>query len=219
MSPLSSSAETSLRWRRRPNERPTEILQAALDVFAERGLARARVEDIAARAGVSKGTVYLYFSGKEELFIEAIRDKVARTLEGLASAAPAGPSTVRLDGFLEAHWAHLRRPQFASMYRLIMAELHQFPELTRFYAEEVSGKVIELLAGILGDGVERGEFRSVDPFVTARIIVSQLVQHAVWTSRRELFTHLGERTDEDLLLEMKDFVSAALLPPAAGGAR
>ena len=184
-------------------------------MFAERGLAGARVEDIAARAGVSKGTVYLYFPGKEELFIEAIRDKVARTLEGLASAAPAGPAPERLSRFLEAHWAHLRRPQFGSMYRLIMAELHQFPELTRFYADEVSGKVIGLLAEIVLEGVERGEFRSVDPFVTARIIVSQLVHHAVWTSRRELFPHLGARTDDELLQEMKAFVSAALLPPEA----
>ena len=210
-----SSPAHSLRWRRRPQERPTEILEAALEVFAERGLAGARVDDIAARAGVSKGTVYLYFSGKEELFIEAIRDKVARTLEGLASAAPAGPSPERLHRFLDAHWAHLRRPQFGSLYRLIMAELHQFPELTRFYAEEVSGKVIGLLAEIVREGVERGEFRSVDPFVTARIIVSQLVHHAVWTSRRELFPHLGPRTDDELLQEMKAFVSAALLPPDA----
>jgi AcrR family transcriptional regulator len=207
----------TLRWRRRPQERPTEILQAAIDVFAERGLAGARVEDIAARAGVSKGTVYLYFSGKEELFIEAIRDKLALTLEGLASAAPAGPSAARLSGFLDAHWAHLCKPRFAAMYRLIMAELHQFPELTRFYAEEVSGKVIGMLADIIREGVERGEFRSVDPFVAARIIVSQMVHHALWTSRRELFTHLGARTDDELLQEVKEFVSAALRPMRGAG--
>lgn len=201
------------RWRRRPSERPTEILEAALDVFAERGLAGARVEDIASRAGVSKGTVYLYFSGKEELFREALSDKVARTLEGLSSAAPPGDPVQRLLRFIEAYWRHLRRPHFGSMYRLLMAELHQFPDLTRFYAEEVSGKVINLLAEILEEGVKTGDFRSIDPLVASRMIVGLLVQHAVWTSRRELFPHLQDRSDETLVKEIEDFMLNALLAP------
>ncbi len=201
------------RWRRRPSERPTEILEAALDVFAERGLAGARVEDIATRAGVSKGTVYLYFSGKEELFREALSDKVARTLEGLSSAAPPGEPVGRLVRFIDAYWQHLRRPHFASMYRLLLAEIHQFPDLTRFYAEEVSGKVIDLLAEILREGVDTGDFRSTDPLVASRMIVGLLVQHAVWTSRRELFPHLRERSDEILVKEIEDFMLNALLAP------
>jgi len=211
------STEPSPRWRRRPTERPAEILAAALDVFAERGLAGARVEDIAARAGVSKGTVYLYFPGKEELFRATIRDRVARTLEGLASATPAGAPTERLRGFVRAYWAHLRRPHFASLYRLIMAELPQFPDLTRFFAEEVSGKVNDLLAAIVDDGVSRGDFRAVEPRVASRMIMSLLIQHAVWTSRPELFRHLGDRTDEELLREIEDFACRALLEPDAAG--
>jgi len=208
-----TSSSSEPRWRRRPSERPTEILEAALDVFAERGLAGARVEDIASRAGVSKGTVYLYFSGKEELFREALSDKVARTLEGLSSAAPPGEPVQRLVRFIDAYWQHLRRPHFASMYRLLLAEIHQFPDLTRFYAEEVSGKVIDLLAEILREGVETGDFRSTDPLVASRMIVGLLVQHAVWTSRRELFPHLRERSDETLVKEIEDFMLNALLAP------
>jgi AcrR family transcriptional regulator len=201
------------RWRRRPTERPTEILEAALAVFAERGLSGARMEDIAAQAGISKGTLYLYFSGKEELFQEAIREKVARVLEGLASAAPPGEPVLRLTRFIEAYWAHLRRPQFANLYRLIMAELHQFPHLVRFYADEASGHTIGLLAEIIEDGVRAGQLRSDDPQVTARMIVGLLVQHAVWASRRELFPHLGARSDKTLVKEMEDFILAALLAP------
>jgi AcrR family transcriptional regulator len=201
------------RWRRRPSERPTEILEAALEVFAERGLAGARMEDIAVRAGISKGTLYLYFTGKEELFQEAIRDKVALILEGLASAAPPGEPVLRLTRFIQAYWVHLRRPHFASLYRLIMAELHQFPELTRFYADEVSGRVIGLLGEIIRDGVRAGQFRTDDPVVTSRMIVGLLVQHAVWSSRRELFPHLGERTDRTLVKEMEEFILSALLAP------
>jgi AcrR family transcriptional regulator len=208
--PMIEAESDAPRWRRRPSERPTEILAAALVVFAERGLAGARMEDIAEGAGVSKGTLYLYFSGKEDLFQEAIREKVAQTLEGLASAAPPGEPVERVTRFMRAYWSHLRRPHFASLYRLILAELQKFPELARFYADEVSGRVIDLLAEIIQEGVQGESFRQVDPHVTARMIVGLLVQHAVWSSGRGLFSHIGERTDATLVAEVEDFVVSAL---------
>lgn len=216
---MNLSEEVGPRWRRRPSERPREIIRAALDAFAENGLSGARVEDIARRAGVSKGTVYLYFDGKEELFKEAIRDKVGRTLEGLSSAASPGEPVERLVRFIEAYWVHLRRPAFGSMYRLLMAELHQFPELTRFYAEEVSGRVIDLTAAIIREGVDAEQLRPIDPQVAARMIVGLLVQHAIWTSRRELFPHLGDRSDDALLAEIEDFLLGALLAPGVEAPR
>jgi len=215
--PTNASLHREPRWRRRPTERPTELLNAALDVFAEHGLAGARVEEIARRAGVSKGTVYLYFSGKEELFQEAIRERVAQVLEGLASAAPPGDPGRRLERFVSAYWAHLRRPHFASMYRLLLGELHQFPELTRFYAEEVSGRVIALLGEIIREGVDAGRFRPVAPAVAARMISGLLIQHAVWASRRELFPYLEDRTDEDLLSEIDEFLMSAVVEPRTAG--
>lgn len=212
---MSSSTDKAPRWRRRPSARPKEILEAALRVFTKNGLAGARMEDIAAEAGISKGTLYLYFDGKEELFREAIRDKLAEILKGLASAAPPGEPRQRLSDFMKAYWAHLRRPQFANMYRLIMAELQKFPDLVRFYADEVSGTVIGFLADIIREGVEAGRFASSDPFVTSRMIVGLLVQHAVWANRRELFSHLGDRSDDALLDEVEAFVMSALLVPAS----
>jgi len=214
---MASTDTDAPRWRRRPSERPTEILEAALQVFAERGLAGARMEDIAARAGISKGTLYLYFSGKEELFQEAIRDRVAQILEGLSSAAPPGEPVQRLTRFIDAYWVHLRRPQFANLYRLIMAELNQFPELARFYADEVSGRVIGLLAEIIREGADAGQFRADDPQVAARMIVGLLVQHAIWSNRRELFPHLNDRPDQVLVQEVKGFILSALLMPGAVG--
>ena len=74
-----SSQATEPRWRRLPGERPNQILQAALEVFDEQGLAGARLEDIAKRAGVSKGTIYLYFANKEELFREMIRGTLSES--------------------------------------------------------------------------------------------------------------------------------------------
>ncbi|MCJ7630726.1 MAG: TetR/AcrR family transcriptional regulator [Longimicrobiales bacterium] len=201
------------RWRRRPKDRPDEIMEAAMRVFAERGLAGARVEDIAGAAGVSKGTVYLYFKGKEELFKEAVRGQVGRTLEGLAAAALSGDPAGRLDRFVTAYWTHLRRPAFGRLYRILLAELHQFPELSRFYAEEVSGRVLLLSNEIIAQGVATGKFRSVDPEVASRMIVGLMVQHAVWTSQREHFPYLGDRNDDVLLREIKDFVFTALEQP------
>ncbi len=209
---MNCPADNAPRWRRRPAERPDEILGAALEVFADQGLAGARVEDIAARAGVSKGTVYLYFPGKEELFREAVRANVRRTLESLASAAPPGEPVERLTRFIDAYWAHLRKKDFGQFYRLVLAELHQFPELSRFYANEVSGRITDLSTEIVADGVASGVFRDVEASTAARMIVAVLTHHAVWASRRELFPHLGKRSDEELVSEIKDFLFSALLP-------
>lgn len=206
------------RWRRRPTERPQELLDAALQVFAEHGLARARVEDIAARAGVSKGTVYLYFDSKEELFREAVRDRIARTLETLEAAAPPGDPVARIQRFIDAYWKHLRRPMFGSMYRLILADLPQFPGFTRFYGEEISGKVIELVAQIVQEGVDAHRFRPIDPMVAARMIVGLIVQHAIWTSHPALFPRIANRTDAELGEDINAFLLSALLPPTAAPA-
>jgi AcrR family transcriptional regulator len=211
--------ESRPRWRRRPSERPSEILEAALAAFAENGLSGTRVEDIADRAGVSKGTIYLYFSSKEEIFKEAVRDKVARTVDALSEAAGPGEPLEQLLGFLDAYWRHLRRPAFASLYRLLIGELHQFPDLTRFYAEEVSGWVIDLTAGIIEDGVRDGQFRPVDPTAAGRMITGLLVQHALWASQRNLFTHLGNRTDDELLADIKDFAIHGLLTDGAAAGK
>jgi AcrR family transcriptional regulator len=213
---LSCPADTEPRWRRRPSERPEEILEAALAVFAEQGLAGARVEDIAAQAGVSKGTLYLYFPSKDEVFREALRLKTRRILEGLTVASTPGDPAERLARLVDAYWAYLRQPSFMRYYRLLLAELDQFPELMRFYSEEVSGRIHELVAGIIREGVAKGTFKNEPPEVVARMLIGLLIQHAVWTGSRELFPHLGGRSDEDLVNEIKDFLFDALMAPGAG---
>ena len=176
------------------------------------------MEDIATRAGVSKGTVYLYFDSKEELFREAVRDRIARTLETLEAAAPPGDPVARIQRFIDAYWKHLRRPMFASMYRLILADLPHFPGFTQFYGEEVSGKVIEFAAQVVQEGVERGHFRPIDPMVAARMIVGLIVQHAIWTSHPSLFPRIANHTDEELGSEITAFLLAGLLPRGVAAA-
>src|SRR5437016_3667701 len=159
---ISSSQEP--RWRRLPEERPQQIIDAALAIFGERGLSAARLEDIAKRAGLSKGTIYLYFPNKEELFREVIRHTIIAQIERaehelVAAAQQSAADT--LAQFVRGYWGFLRSPNFAAMYRLIHAELGNFPDLARFYAREVIERVLRLITGIIERGVGSGEFREI----------------------------------------------------------
>src|SRR5262245_24903665 len=126
------------RWRRLPGERPGQILQAALEVFGERGLAASRLEDIAKRAGLSKGTIYLYFPNKEELFREMVRHTVVTQIEEREQliSGTEGSATDLLVLFMRDHWKFIRSAQFAPLFRLIHAEIQNFPDLATFYAQE-----------------------------------------------------------------------------------
>src|SRR4051812_30348895 len=163
---------TEPRWRRLPEERPRQILDAALEVFGERGLALARLDDIAKRAGVSKGTIYLYFPNKEELFREMVRDIVVGQLEAAerAISESTGSATDTLVDFMRNYWQRVRGPQFGPLFRLIHAEIHNFPDLGRFYGEEVVLRQQRLIAGIVQRGIDSGEFREVDPYLAARML-------------------------------------------------
>src|SRR5438067_10251616 len=114
------------RWRRLPEERPRQILAAALEVFGEHGLAGARLDDIAKRAGLSKGTIYLYFPNKEELFREMVRDIVVGQLEVAERAVRESTASVTetLTDFMRAYWRRIRGPHFGPLFRLIHAEIH-----------------------------------------------------------------------------------------------
>ena len=121
-----------VRWRRLPEERPHQILDAAFEVFGEHGLASARLDDIAKRAGVAKGTIYLYFPNKEALFKEMIRQTVIAHLERSErdfvadTAAPA--TTDQLRDYMQGYVVLTRSPAYQVVMRLVIAELHRFPE-------------------------------------------------------------------------------------------
>ena len=210
---ISSSQEP--RWRRLPEERPQQIIDAALAIFGERGLSAARLEDIAKRAGLSKGTIYLYFPNKEELFREVIRHTIIAQIERaehelVAAAQQSAADT--LAQFVRGYWGFLRSPNFAAMYRLIHAELGNFPDLARFYAREVIERVLRLITGIIERGVGSGEFREMDPAVTARMLGPMLLMHAMWCSHRDLFKATANKTDEQVIEEVLDFYLHAIRP-------
>jgi AcrR family transcriptional regulator len=203
---------TEPRWRRLPEERPGQILTAALGVFGERGLAGARLEDVAKRAGLSKGTIYLYFPNKEELFREVVRHNVVSAIEEreqLVNTASGTASEV-LTQYLRSYWKFIRSEQFAPLFRLIHAELQNFPDLARFYADEVVARSKRLLSAIITRGIESGEFRRTDPLVAARMLTAPFVMHGLWCTHREYFASVAAKSDEQVLDELIDFSLHAL---------
>jgi AcrR family transcriptional regulator len=217
-----SSSSQEPRWRRLPEERPQQIIDAALAVFGERGLAAARLEDIAKRAGLSKGTIYLYFPNKEELFREVVRHSIVAQIERAErelAAASKQTATETLVQFVSGYWRFLRSPKFAALFRLIHAELGNFPDLVRFYANEVVERWRRLVTGILERGVERGEFRPIDPEVAARMLSPMLLMHAMWCRHRDLFIATANRTDDQVLDEVLDFYLHAIRPAPAKNVR
>src|SRR5215213_3603475 len=192
------------RWRRLPEERPEQILNAALVEFGESGLASARLEDIAKRAGLSKGTIYLYFPNKEALFREVVRHTVIGNIEEgeRRFGTMKGSATEALIDFMRQYWSFIRSSQFAPLFRLIHAEIHNFPDLARFYAEEVVTRTHRLIAAIITRGIDTGEFRELDPAVAARMLTAPFVIHGLWATHRECFASVAKKSDEQVLQEL-----------------
>lgn len=199
--------------RRAPEERPTQILDAAFHEFGEHGLASARLDDIAKRAQVAKGTIYLYFPNKEALFREMVHTTIVAALaEAEASQAESHAETAeaQLRRLGTGWWAFLRTERVQVLQRLVSLELGAFPDLMQFYADEVIARARRLVAGIIARGVARGEFRDVDPPLAARMFSSIWMSHSTWCARREFFMTLG--SDEQVLAEMLEFYLYALRP-------
>jgi AcrR family transcriptional regulator len=209
---MSESAETNPpRWRRLPGERPRQILDAALEVFGERGLAAARLEDIARTAGVSKGTIYLYFPNKEALFCEMIREIPVRylaTVEGMISEDASARDQLRQ--YLHNSWDYLRTPSFEILYRLILSELHHFPDLYEQFVEEVPMRSMRILSDIVRRGIARGEFRDIDPLAAGRMLHSLLFVHGVWAAKRARIPFMRDLSDNQVLDQVVDFCLHAI---------
>jgi AcrR family transcriptional regulator len=200
------------KWRRRPEDRPEQIIKAALAVFGECGLANARLQDIAERAGVSKGTIYLYFPNKEELFREMIRQTAVAAIERAEQANVQGTPTNQLLAFMRGYWAFVRSPVFLTIYRLVLGELHQFPDLAKFYAYEVVARGQKLLSGIIRRGIDAGEFREIDPMVAARMVVALTVMNGIWRDEHTGVPLLAHKSDDEVFNELAEFYLHAIAP-------
>ncbi|HYD27132.1 TetR/AcrR family transcriptional regulator [Brevundimonas sp.] len=180
------------KFRRRPADRPAEILSAALEVFAERGFQAARLEEVAKRAGVSKGALYLYFETKADLFRAVVTDAISPNIahvKGLASAPVPFEEAVRTGvGMLAGKVVTDRR--ITGVVKLVIAESRNHPELATIWHETVVEPGVELISGLIAAAQARGEVRAGDPRLFAFGLMGPMVLSMVW---RETFEPVGAR--------------------------
>lgn len=204
------------RWERRKDARPKELLAAALDLFVERGFASTRLEDVAKRAGVSKGTLYLYFTNKEELFKEVVRDSIVPFI-GAAEDSIAGfdgHSADLLRSVITEWWQRLGATKASGITKLIMAEAGNFPDIAAFYQEEVITRGTNMIASLLERAMARGEFRPMNVTIMTQVLIAPMLMLITWKHSVGPCDqcHLDPLAFLDAFLEM---ALHGLVPPAA----
>ena len=193
-----SEGRTPLAGQRRKDARPSEIIEAAIEIFGERGFGAARLEDVARRAGVAKGTVFVYFSTKEDLFRAVAQSVLTLHLDRLQAVATGldKPMAELVPLFLGQAAAVIGSGRLPAMMRLLIAESRQFPDLARVWHDEVVAKVLELLTATIERAQARGEVRPGDARLFAFSIVGPMLASALF---REVFRDVAVLPDVDAL--------------------
>lgn len=188
-------------------------MSAALELFVDRGYVATRLEDVASKAGVSKGTVYLYFANKEELFKAVVREGLVSPLAEMKDviAQYQGGTFDLLRMLVRGWWERVGSTRLVGIPKLIFAEAGNFPEIARFYVAEVIEPGHRVVREIIERGVARGEFRKVDTEQVARLIAAPFVVLMMW--RSALAQHADQHIEPNLYLDTHlDMLEHALRP-------
>jgi TetR/AcrR family transcriptional regulator len=213
---------TAVRRERRKEARPGELLDAALDLFVEKGFAATRVEEVAARAGVSKGTLFLYFPSKDELFKAVVRKNISGRLVEWASDFETfqGTTCDMLAYCMNSWWDRVGATKASGLTKLMMSEAGNFPDIAAFYQHEVIQPGQALIRRVLQRGMEAGEFRSLDLDYAVYSVVSPMI--FLILSKHSL----GVCVSDQMPLEPKKYIASQLAiilyglsQPPAGAAR
>ena len=188
---------------RRKETRPQELLDAALALFVEKGFAATRAEEVAQRAGVSKGTLYLYYPSKEDLFKAVIRQNLSNTIaQGLDRvAAFEGTTSELLVQLAQVWWDRLCHTPAGGIIKIILAEVRNFPDLAQFYLDEVIVPAHHLLAMAVQRGVQSGEFRALPPQAVAHVLMAPIIFMALHRHSFGACPVQGELLDPDTILK------------------
>ncbi len=176
-SPLPADMHDAAPRQRRKEARPQELLDAALSLFVDKGYAATRAEEVAQRAGVSKGTLYLYYPSKEELFKAVVRQSLGALIaEGIERVEQfEGSSSELLRELVHTWWRRFGNTPTAGIHKVVVAEVRNFPELAQFYSDEVMAPADRLFGNCLRRGVERGEFRALPLHEAAHTLLAPLL--------------------------------------------
>jgi AcrR family transcriptional regulator len=200
------------RWQRRAEDRPREICTAALDVFSEKGFAAAKLDEIARRAGVSKGTLYLYFKDKEDLFRAVVRDTVAPNIDIVRAMVEGAdlPFAEIIRMFLPRFAVLTSQVRVGAVAKMVIGESRNFPELAKVWHDEVVSKALGLIAGLIERAQARGEVRAGDPRYHAFTLMGPMLMGLLW--RETLQPAGGAAIDlESLAKQHAETVLAGLL--------
>ena len=186
---------------RRKEARPAELTAAALELFVEKGFAGTRLEDVAARAGVSKGTLYLYFDSKEALFKAVIQEGIVPILEDGAGLVESfgGTSSDLLRALIGNWWQRIGETPLAGVPKLMISEAGNFPELANYYYDTVIMRGRDLMRRTLQRGIAAGEFRVVDVETAIDVIFAPVLMLVIW--RYSLGACCGTRYDPQVYLQ------------------
>ena len=168
--------------RRRSKEtRPQELLDAALALFVAKGFAATRSEEVARAAGVSKGTLYLYYPSKEELFKAVVRQNLAsRIAEGQEMVDSfQGRASDLIVALMQTWWQRMEEEAAAGIHKVVLAEVRNFPELAQFYTDEVIAPADRLFSSVVQRGIDSGEFRPLPVHEVAHALMAPMIFHAL----------------------------------------
>lgn len=219
--PIAKPQIPAPRWRRRPDVRPQQILEAAFRVFGSRGLHQATLDDVAKDAGITKGTIYLYFPSKADLFTAMLKTRVNAIMPPLELPRDGQdrlPTRVRLLSLGRRLYRFFRTPAFLAMYRSVVSEAFQFPEAAATLYREGILPANQRLAGLIRKGIATGEFREVDPLIAARAFVGMFqifaVSQGILGGQR-----IFPMSEADVVQTVTDLFFRGLLAPCEGEAR
>ena len=217
-SPDLSAEIASPKRERRKDARPGELLDAALDLFVEKGFAATRAEEVAQRAGVSKGTLFLYFASKEELFKAVVRDNITahypKWHEQIRSFQ--GSTAEMLHGCVQSWWTTVGATKASGITKLMVSEGANFPELAAFYYNEAIAPGQQLIRSIFERGIARGEFRALDLRYGVHALIAPMLYLMLWKHSAAASTLPPDArlVPEDYLTTQVDILLRGLANPA-----
>ena len=178
------------KWRRRKEARPAEIVAAALEIFSEKGFAAARLDDIARRAGVSKGALYLYFETKQDLFRAVVREAVAPNIAAIEQAVGAVnlPFAQVARMLLTRMGEMMMTTRLPSVAKVVIAESGNFPDLARIWHDDVVSRALGVAMTLIRRAQAKGEVKPGDPRAYAFSLAGPMLMGALW---REVFVPVG----------------------------